>query len=86
MTEESTDTVHKYEELVRFVARALLDTDDFEVKCKARGGQLNITLATPEEVRGRVIGKGGRIARAIRTIIDAAAFDDSLRPTLDIVD
>ena len=85
MSEESTP-IEKYEELVRFIAQALLETDDFKVSSKNRGGQLTITLSAPEELRGRVIGKGGRIARSIRTLLEAATFDDELRPTLDIAD
>ena len=75
----------QYEELVRYIARTLLETDDFEVSTSTRRGQTTITLKTPEELRGRVIGKGGRIARAIRTLIDAAAFADEA-PQFDIVD
>jgi hypothetical protein len=83
---EELDPAKAYEELVRFIARSLLDTDDFEVSSSNKGGQLTIKLAAPEELRGRVIGKGGRIARSIRTLLEAAAFDTEHRPTLDIVD
>jgi len=85
MSEEKTPT-QQYEEIVRFVARALLDTDDFQVTSSVRGDELTIKLAAPEEIRGRVIGKGGRIARSIRTLLEAAAIESDLRPTLDIVD
>lgn len=84
--EQQPDPAERYEELVRFIATALLDTDDFQVTSVNRRGQLTIQLAAPEELRGRVIGRGGRIARSIRTLLEAATFDDELRPTLDIVD
>lgn len=80
------DPTQQYEELVRFIAKSLLDTDDFTVTSSNRGGQLTIKLAAPEELRGRVIGKGGRIARSIRTLLEAASIDSELHPTLDIVD
>ena len=83
-TEESVET--KYEELVGFMAGHLLGTDDFEVKSKTRGRQITLQLITPDELRGRVIGRGGRIARAMRTVLEAAGFDDSLSTALDIVD
>ena len=82
---DETASTQKYEELVRFIARSLLDTDDFTVTSSSRGGQLTIKLAAPEELRGRVIGKGGRIARSIRTLLEAAEFGDQ-SPALDIVD
>lgn len=85
MSDELTPT-QKYEEIVRFVARALLESDDFQVTSSVRGDELQIKLAAPEEIRGRVIGKGGRIARSIRTLLEAAAIESDLRPTLDIVD
>ncbi len=83
---EVLDPAKTYEELVRFIARSLLDTDDFQVTSSDRGGQLTIKLAAPEELRGRVIGKGGRIARSIRTLLEAAAVGTDHQPTLDIVD
>lgn len=83
---DQTDATKQYEELVRFIAKSLLDTEDFEVSSSTRGGQLTIKLAAPEELRGRVIGKGGRIARSIRTLLEAADFGENLSPALDIVD
>lgn len=83
---EELDPAKSYEELVRFIARSLLDTDDFQVTSVTRGTELTIKLAAPEALRGRVIGKGGRIARSIRTLLEASAFDGELTPTLDIVD
>lgn len=80
------DPIKEYEELVRFIAKALLDTDDFQITSSVRDGQLQIKLAAPENVRGRVIGKGGRIARSIRTLLEAAAIESDLQPSLDIVD
>jgi len=86
MAEAEEDVAKRYEELVRYVAEPLLGTDDFEVKVKPRGGQIRIDLLTPANVRGRVIGRGGRIARSFRNLLDAAAIPTHLRPTLDIVD
>lgn len=83
---EAKDPTARYEELVRYIARSLLDTDDFQVSNGNRRGQLTIQLAAPEELRGRVIGRGGRIARSIRTLMDTAAFGDELSPSLDITD
>lgn len=84
MTE--VDPTKGYEELVRFIARSLLDTDDFQVTSSVKAGQITVKLAAPEELRGRVIGKGGRIARSIRTLLEATAADAANPPAFDIVD
>ena len=76
----------RYEELVRFLAAQLLGTDDFKITTSVRGSQIVLKLEAPANVRGRVIGRGGRIARSLRTIIDTAAIPTHLRPSLDIVD
>jgi predicted RNA-binding protein YlqC (UPF0109 family) len=76
-----------YESLVSFMVEGLLDKDDkFEVRSSVRPSQIQLDLLVPEHNRGRVIGKGGRIARAMRTILDTAAIPDHRRTSLDIVD
>lgn len=76
----------QYEELTRFLAASLLGTDDFNVTSSVRGSQIVLKLEAPANVRGRIIGRGGRIARSLRTIIDTAAIPTHFRPSLDIVD
>lgn len=76
----------QYEELTRYIAAHLLGTDDFKVTSKVKGSQILLTLEAPADVRGRVIGRGGRIARAMRQVLDAAAIPTHLRPSLDIAD
>lgn len=80
------DTVQRYEELVRYLVKPLLGTDEFKVSGAVRGNQIQLQLEAPENLRGRVIGRGGRVARSIRTLLEAAAIDSDLQPTFDIVD
>ncbi|TXD34603.1 KH domain-containing protein [Lujinxingia vulgaris] len=81
------DALKSYEELVRFLAGSLLDDDvEFEVRAHAHRDQLLVELAVEEAHRGRVIGRGGRIARAMRTLVDAAAVPNHLPVVIDIVD
>lgn len=76
-----------YVELANFLVKGLLDDGDkFEVRSSIKRGQIQLDLDVPEHNRGRVIGKGGRIARAMRTILDTAAIPDHRRTSLDIVD
>lgn len=87
MADESLETYTKqYEELVRFLATDILGTEEFKVSGKVRGSQILLKLEAPANVRGRVIGRGGRVARSLRTILETAAIPTHLRPSLDIVD
>lgn len=73
------------EDLVRYIATQLVDDpDDVEVEVEDRGSSAHITLLVPEGQMGRVIGRQGRIARAMRTVVMIAASRRNLRATLDI--
>lgn len=76
-----------YIELVRFMAGSLLEEDvDIEVRGNADGDQWRIELLVPQQHRGRVIGRGGRIARAMRSLMDNAGIPTHRNVVLDIVD
>ena len=73
-------------QLVEYIAKALVDApDDVEVDVQegAAGDLLSLRVA-PDD-RGRVIGKNGRTAHAIRTLLTMAAPAGS-SPTLEILD
>jgi predicted RNA-binding protein YlqC (UPF0109 family) len=74
-------------ELLEFLARSLVDNPD-EVRVEqidtADGVLLRLSVA-PEDV-GKVIGKQGRIARAIRTVVKASAVRDGRQATVEIAD
>ncbi|MEM9174498.1 MAG: KH domain-containing protein [Myxococcota bacterium] len=70
-------------ELVSFLAKAIVSNpDDVEVEIED-GGEL-IELETADGDRGRVIGRQGRVAKALRAILNATA--DGAGARLDIVD
>jgi len=74
-------------ELVEFIARSLVDQPD-QVVVEELGGDRGTTLelsVAPEDL-GKVIGKQGRTARAIRTILSAAALKASQRVVLEILE
>jgi uncharacterized protein len=72
-------------ELVRYVASQLVDSpDDLEVTVDDRGGSVHISLRVPEEEMGRVIGRQGRIAKAMRTVVMIAGSRQNVRASLDI--
>lgn len=84
--EQETKIIEDYEALVGFLVKPLLGSDDFKVKTRDRGDTLELQLETPANIRGRVIGRGGRIARSLRTIISSAAIPTHKRVSFDIVD
>ena len=86
-SDKDDETLEKYVALVRFLAGSLLEDDvDIEVRGRTRKNQWQIELLVPEEHRGRVIGRGGRIARAMRTLMNNTGMDNQQPVALDIVD
>ena len=74
-------------ELLEFLVRALVeDPDAVEVEELEEDGDLIYEISVAEEDLGRVIGKGGRVANAIRTIAKAAAVRLDRRVVVDILD
>ncbi len=73
--------------LVEFVARSLVD-DPTEVKVNQyqRGSTIQLELNVSKEDMGRVIGKGGQVANAIRTLLKVAAAREGQQVNLDIVE
>ncbi len=65
-------------ELVAYIARGLAEKPDaVEVSEEQRGRQRYVRLQVAEEDMGRVIGREGRVANAIRVIMKAASDDES---------
>ena len=73
------------EELVRYVASKLVHSDeDITVESEFRGGTVYLSLKVPEEEMGRVIGREGRTAKAIRTLVSIAGARHNVHARLDI--
>ena len=75
-------------ELLDYMARLLVDVPDaVEVEEFVEDdGTVVLELAVDGEDYGKVIGRGGRTAHALRTIVKAAAVKDNRRVLVDIVD
>jgi hypothetical protein len=73
--------------LAKELAKALVDSPE-EVLVIASGDRdyVKLELEVAEDDLGRVIGRSGRTARALRTILTAAADKDGRRCSLDIVE
>ena len=74
-------------DLVEYLTRALVDDPDaVSVEEVDEDGDLVLEITVAEEDVGRVIGRGGRIANAIRTVAKAAAVREDRRVIVDILD
>jgi predicted RNA-binding protein YlqC (UPF0109 family) len=75
-------------ELLVYLARQLVDhPDEVEVdEFEEEDGTLVLELAVAEDDYGKVIGRGGRTANALRLVVKAAAVKDNRRVLVDIVD
>jgi uncharacterized protein len=76
------------EELLVYLARQLVDEPD-EVAVEAYDeddGTLVLELSVADDDYGKVIGRGGRTAQALRTVVKAAAVKDNRRVLVDIVE
>ena len=67
------------------IARAIVDSpDEVVVSETVDGKKVNLTLTVAEDDMGMVIGKHGKIAKAIRTIMKAAAIADGKEVNVEI--
>ena len=75
-------------ELLVFLAKALVDQpDQVEVEqFEEDDGTLVLELSVADDDYGQVIGRGGRTAQALRTVVKAAAVKDNRRVLVDIVE
>ncbi|WP_455052561.1 KH domain-containing protein [Mogibacterium sp.] len=73
--------------LVESIAKALVSRPaDVVVTEEGNGNEIVIKLSVAKEDMGKIIGKQGRIAKAIRTVVKAAAIKENKRVTVDIVE
>jgi uncharacterized protein len=73
-------------DLIEYIAKSLVD-DPSQVKVneERRGGSIVLELSVAPEDMGRVIGRSGRVANAMRTLLRVSATRQNKRASLDIV-
>ena len=73
--------------LIEFIARSLVeDPIAVQVNQSQRGSNVEIRLQVAKEDMGRVIGKSGRVANAMRVLLRVAAAREGKRASLDIIE
>jgi hypothetical protein len=82
-----TSSEASMKELITYIARALVDKPDEVQVSEVKGEQTSvIELKVAKEDLGKVIGKQGRTARAMRTILSAASTKIRKRSVLEIIE
>jgi predicted RNA-binding protein YlqC (UPF0109 family) len=75
------------QDLIEHIARSLVeDPTQVLVTSSERGNTVRFYLQVAKEDMGRVIGRSGRVANAIRTLLRVAAVHQDMRAELDVVD
>ena len=73
-------------ELIEYIARALANEPDaVRVTETNEGGQVMLRLQVAPDDKGKVIGRQGRVAQAMRVLLRVAAIKDDTRVTLEII-
>ncbi len=74
-------------DLIKFIAQALVDNPEHVSVTEIRGKQTSVLeLKVAKVDTGKVIGKKGRTARAIRTILNAVSAKTNKRSVLEIIE
>ncbi len=82
-----TDSTVNMPALVEHLAKAVVEApDEVTVEAFEEGGQTVLELIVAESDLGRVIGRQGRMARSLRTIVNAASLRTRKRYQLEIVE
>ena len=73
--------------LIEYIAKSLVEhPDQVEVRETQNGNRVRLELSVAKDDMGRVIGKNGRVANSIRTLLRVAAERDGKQATLDVME
>jgi len=73
--------------LVEYIAKSLVENpDQIEVREMVNGNRVRLELNVAKDDMGRVIGKNGRVANSIRTLLRVAAEREGKQATLDVME
>jgi uncharacterized protein len=74
-------------ELIEYIAKSLVEhPEEVQVRETGGGSHLRVELSVAKDDMGRVIGKGGKVANSIRTLLRVAAEREGKQATLDVVE
>ena len=74
-------------DLIEYIAKSLVDhPDEVEVSESGNGSRIRLELKVHADDMGRVIGRNGRVANAVRTLLRVAAEREGKQVTLDVLE
>jgi len=74
-------------DLIEYIAKSLVDhPDEVQVRESGGGSRVRIELSVSKDDMGRVIGKGGKVANSIRTLLRVAAEREGKQAMLDVIE
>ncbi len=74
-------------ELIEYIAKSLVDHPEaVQVKASGGGDRVRLELSVAPGDMGRIIGRSGKVANAIRTVLRVAAEREGKQATLDVVE
>jgi predicted RNA-binding protein YlqC (UPF0109 family) len=74
-------------ELIEYIAKTLVDhPEEVQVQESGSGERVRVELRVAPSDMGRIIGKSGKVANAIRTMLRVAAEREGKQATLDVVE
>lgn len=86
MSKDSVADQPDFQELLKYLAQQLVDEpDDVQVSQVLEDRSIVLELKVAPKDMGKVIGKNGKIAQALRTVIKAAGLKDGKRVMVEIV-
>ena len=72
-------------ELIEYIAKSIVDhPEEVQVRQSGGGSRIRIELSVIKDDMGRVIGKGGKVANSLRTLLRVAAEREGKQATLDV--
>ena len=73
--------------LIEYIAKALVDhPEEVSVTESGGGNRIRVELSVSKDDMGRIIGKGGKVANSIRTLLRVAAEREGKQATLDVTE
>lgn len=74
-------------ELIEYITKSLVDhPEEVEVRQSGSGSRIRLELKVNAGDMGRVIGRSGRVANAVRTLLRVAAEREGKQATLDVLE
>jgi predicted RNA-binding protein YlqC (UPF0109 family) len=74
-------------ELIEYISLALVDDPaNVEIKQEKSGNHVHLMLRVGKDDMGRVIGKGGKVANAMRVLLRVAAASEGKQASLDVIE